>query len=134
MDLPSLNLSALYGAVLIPFRNEAFGPTLATGLLAAALAILIVFLIVAIPQAFKLGSALRAIRRGSAKESEQQKRLIFQSKYKEIDAALSTNKVTSSAWKEFRKTLIVRDSQRPVILASNRPQNFFNARNLRAQY
>ena len=58
MDLLSLNLSALYGAVLIPFRNEAFGPTLATGLLAAALAILIAFLILAIPQALKLGAQL----------------------------------------------------------------------------
>jgi methyl-accepting chemotaxis protein len=134
-SLPSYDFSALYGALLVPFRNEAFGPELATGLLVVALVVLIAFLLITLPQALRLRAALVAIKGTSAKESEQQKRAIFQKTYKEIDGSLLANTATSNIWQEFRKTLIFRDNaQRSFILASTRPQNFFNPRNLRVQY
>jgi DNA anti-recombination protein RmuC len=126
---------SLYGALLVPFGTADFGPKLATGLLFLALLVFLAFLCFALPQAFRLRSALVAIKGDSDRESEQQKRATFQSNYDGIDTALLSNKATSIVWQEFRKTLIFRGSaQRAIILASTRPSNFFNTRNLLVQY
>src|ERR1035437_9551435 len=104
------NIFSLYDALLLPFGTPDFGPKLATGLLFLALLVFISFLCFALPQVFRLRLALIAIKGDSAKESEQQKRALFQSKYEDIDAALLSNKATSIVWQEFRKTLIFRGS------------------------
>ncbi|HEY6259680.1 MAG TPA: hypothetical protein VIY51_28215 [Xanthobacteraceae bacterium] len=128
-------VSPLYDALLVPFGSPDFGPKLATGLLALALLVLVAFIGLALPQAFRLRAALVAIKCGTDNESEQQKRAAFQTKYEKIDMALLSNRATSIAWQEFRKTLMFRgDSQRTIILASSRPENFFNPRNLLIQY
>jgi hypothetical protein len=121
--------------LLEPFRNEAFGPRLATILLLLAVAVLIGFWCFALPQALRLRAALAIIRAGTQKESDQQKRLTFLADFQQINQALQSNKAVSRAWQEFRKNLITRrDGQRTIILNSTPPQNFFNPRNLHVQY
>ena len=122
---------SLYDALLIPFGTPEFGPKLATGLLALALLVFLGFLCFTVPQAIRLRAALIAIRGDSNTEGEEQKRAAFQDNYDAIDNALLSNKATSIVWREFRKTLIFRGA---IILASSRPQNFFNPRNLLVQY
>jgi hypothetical protein len=125
----------LYDALLVPFGTPEFGPKLATALLALAILVFFAFLCFAVPQGLRLRRALNAIKSGADSESEQQKRALFQNEYEEIDIALHSNKATSTAWQEFRKTLIFRgEPPRAIILASSRPQNFFNPRNLLIQY
>lgn len=126
---------SLYSAILVPFGTPDFGPKLATGLLALALAVFLCFLCFALPQAHRLGAALVAIRGKSNDETEHEKRTTFQDNYEAIDNALSSNETASNVWQEFRKTLIFRGSpQRTIILASTRPNNFFSPRSLRVQY
>ncbi len=126
---------SLYGAILVPFGTPDFGPKLATGLLALAVAVFLCFLCFALPQSYRLRSALVAIRGKSDNEAEHEKRTAFQTNYEAIDSALLSNKATSNVWQEFRKTLIFRGSlQRATILASTRPSNFFNPRSLLVQY
>jgi hypothetical protein len=121
--------------LLEPFRNDSFGPELATFLLVVAAFILAGFLGSAIPKAIRLRSALGIIKAGKSKETEQEKRANFQANFKQIDSALSANTTVSIVWQEFRKTLISRTSgQRTLIFATSRPQQFFNPRNLRVQY
>ena len=128
-------MHSLYSELLEPFRNPEFGPTLATLLLFLAVVVLIGFLCFAVPQAIRLRSALAAIKGGTDKDNEQQKRATFLRDYEKITKVLSSNKVTSTVWQEFRKSLMFRGSPQPsIILNSNPPQNFFNARNLRVQY
>ena len=128
--------AALYSALLEPFRNEAFGPRVATILLGLAVVVLAAFLCLVIPQAIRLKAALAIIRSGTEGESEQEKRAAFLRDYQNIDQYLLSNKVTASAWREFRKNLLTRKDtqQRTYILNSIPPQNFFNPRNLRVQY
>jgi hypothetical protein len=117
-------VSPIYDALLVPFGTSDFGPKLATGLLALAL---LVLLGLAIPQVLRLKAALRAIKCYEADVGEQQRRTVFQNNYEKIDIALLSNKATSQAWQEFRKTHIFRrDPQRTIIFASSRPANFFN--------
>jgi gas vesicle protein len=126
---------SLYGAILVPFGTPDFGPKLATGLLALAAAVFLCFLCFALPQSYRLRSALVAIRGKSNNETEHEKRTTFQANYEAIDNALVSNKETSNVWQEFRKTLIFRGSpQRAIILASTRPGNFFSPRSLLVQY
>jgi DNA anti-recombination protein RmuC len=126
---------SLYNAILIPFGTPDFGPKLATGLLALAVAVFLCFLCFALPQAHRLRSALNVIRGKSNNETEHEKRTAFQGSFEAIDSALLSNKATSNVWQEFRKTLIFRgSSQRAIILASTRPSNFFNPRSLLVQY
>jgi hypothetical protein len=135
MDLLKLDYARHYKVLLEPFRNDAFGPELATALLVVAAIILAVFLASAIPKAIRLRSALSTIKVGKATETEQERRANFQANYKQIDSTLSTNKGVSIVWQEFRKTLIPRTAgQRTLIFATTRPQEFFNTRNLRVQY
>jgi ABC-type transporter Mla subunit MlaD len=83
----------------------------------------------------RLKAALRAIKCYEADVDEQQRRTVFQNNYEKIDIALLSNKATSQAWQEFRKTLIFRrDPQRTIIFASSRPANFFNPRQLGIEY
>jgi hypothetical protein len=129
------DLHSLYSELLEPFRNPEFGPTLATLLLLLAVVVLIGFLCFAAPQAIRMRSALAAIKGGTDRENERQKRATFLRDYERINKALSSNRVTSTVWQEFRKGLMFRGSPKPThILNSNPPQNFFNARNLRVQY
>ncbi len=135
MQSALIYIYSLYGALLVPFGTPEFGPKLATGLLFLALLVFLAFLCFALPQAYRLRSALIAIKGDSGQETEQQKRAIFHNKYDEIDTALLSNRATSIVWQEYRKTLIFRgNAQRAIILASTRPSNFFNARNLLVQY
>ena len=128
-------INSYYGSLLVPFGSEDFGPKLATALLILAIAVFSVFLIFALPQALRLRGALAAIRRGSDGKNSDEKRQLFQNRFDEIDETLSSNKTTSEAWQEFRKTLIFRGSgERMVILAPARPSNFFNPRNLLVQW
>jgi hypothetical protein len=130
-----LNFFGLYRQLLDPFRNPAFGPELATLLLALAVLVFFGFLCAALPQAIRLRAALTAIKRGSSGQSEQQKRATFVGNYKAIDDALYANRTTSGAWQEFRKCLMFRGSAaQRMLLASNSPYNFFNPRNLHVQY
>jgi hypothetical protein len=125
---------SIYSAILVPFGTPDFGPKLATGLLALAAAVFLGFLCFALPQSYRLRSALVAIRGKSDKETEQEKRTAFQANYEAIDNALLSNKATSNVWQEFRKTLVFRGGpQRAIILASTRPSNFFNPRSLLVQ-
>lgn len=129
------DLYSLYSELLEPFRNEEFGPRLATLLLILALFVLIGFLCFAVPQAIRLRTALLAIKGETESENEQKKRAAFLRDYEKIDKALSANKTTSTVWQEFRKCLMLRGSPQPtIILNSNPPHNFFNVRNLRVQY
>jgi rubrerythrin len=126
---------SIYGNILKPFGTEDFGPKVATGLLLAALTLFIAFVCAVFPQALRLHSALSTVRGRTKEASEDQKRLSFQSRYDEVDSTLSSNKLTSAAWAEFRKTLIFRETaQSPIILASARPSQFFTTRSLRVQY
>jgi hypothetical protein len=135
MDTILTHVLSVYDAVLAPFGSPDFGPKLATGLLALSLLVLVAFLGLTLPQAFRLRAALNVIRGQSDKGTEQEKRAAFHGQYQAIDAALLSNKTTTLAWQEFRKTLIFRgDPQRAILLASSRPQNFFNPRNLLIQY
>jgi hypothetical protein len=103
--------------------------------LALAAAVFLCFLCFALPQSYRLRSALVAIRGKSNNETEHEKRTTFQANYEAIDNALVSNKETSNVWQEFRKTLIFRGSpQRAIILASTRPGNFFSPRSLLVQY
>lgn len=123
---------SVYGELLTPFRDKAFGPELATLLLILALIVLIAFLSVAIPQAIRLHAALAAIKGSSKNETEPERRANFANNYEIIDAALSSNKAISGVWQEFRKSLLIHsNAQRKIILNSTPPYNFFNARNLR---
>ena len=124
---------ALYSALLIPFGTPDFGPKLATALLVLALLVILVFLGVAVPQSFRLRAALSAIKGRSKDNTETEKRITFQSNYDVIDAALLSNQTTSAVWQEFRETLRG-DQQHATILASTRPNNFFNPRSLLVQY
>ena len=131
----SYDLHSLYGGLLEPFRNPEFGPWLATILLVLAVVVLSGFLCFALPQAIRLRAALDAIKGGTDKDSEQQKRATFLRDYEKINGSLLSNKATSTVWQEFRKYLMFRGSpQRSIILNSIPPQNFFNPRNLRVQY
>lgn len=126
---------SLYGAILVPFGTPDFGPKLATGLLVLALAVFITFLLFAVPQSVRLQSALIAIRGNSNDKTEHDKRTTFQTNYETINEALASNKATASVWQEFRKTLIFRGNpERPIVLSSYRPSNFFNPRSLLVQY
>jgi hypothetical protein len=126
---------SLYSAILVPFGTPNFGPKLATGLLVLALVVFIFFLAFALPQAVRLRSARIAITGRSNEETEHEKRTTFQTNYETINKALVSNKATATVWQEFRKTLIFRgDPQRPIVLASYRPSNFFNPRSLLVQY
>ncbi|WP_253711828.1 hypothetical protein [Bradyrhizobium sp. WD16] len=126
---------SIYGEILKPFGTEDFGPKVATGLLVSAATLFLAFVCAVLPQAYRLHSALSAVRGKSKETSEDQKRLSFHSRYDEVDTTLSSNKLTSTAWAEFRKTLIFRETaQAPVILASARPSQFFTTRSLRVQY
>jgi methyl-accepting chemotaxis protein len=126
---------SLYSAILLPFGTPDFGPKLATGLLALAAVVFLCFLCFALPQAYRLRSALVAIRGKSDNETEQEKRTAFQANYETIDNVLLSNKATSNVWQEFRKTLVFRGNpQRAIILASTRPNNFFNPRSILVQY
>src|SRR5262245_37919030 len=98
-----LDYARHYRVLLEPFRNDAFGPELATALLVVAAIILAAFLASAIPKAIRLRSALSTIKPGKSQETEQEKRANFQSNFKQIDSALSTNKGVSVVWQEFRK-------------------------------
>lgn len=132
---PSYDLHSLYSGLLEPFRNPEFGPWLATILLILAMVVLAGFLCFAVPQAIRLRAALAAINGRTDKDNEQQKRATFVKDYEKINNVLLSNKATSTAWQEFRKYLMFRgNSQRNIILNSNPPQNFFNARNLHVQY
>jgi hypothetical protein len=125
----------LYSAILTPFKNEDFGPTLATILLVLALTVLVGFLCFAIPQAIRLRLALSKIRTEDDLEDEQTKRANFIANYRTIDEALVKNRCVSRSWIEFRKNLIHhRDSQRALILCPTPAQAFFNPRTLRIQY
>jgi hypothetical protein len=104
----NLDYARHYRVLLEPFRNDAFGPELATALLVVAAIILAAFLVSAIPKAIRLRSALTTIKAGKSQETEQEKRANFQSNYKQIDSTLSTNKGVSVVWQEFPKTLIPR--------------------------
>ena len=131
------NYAALYSDLLEPFRNEAFGPRLATILLLLAVLVLIGFCCFAVPQAIRLRAALAAIQGDTQKDTEQQKRAVFVRDYQEIDQALQSNKATSIAWHEFRKNLIIRrdQQQRTTTIINSTPiHNFFNPRSLRVQY
>ncbi len=129
------DIYSVYAALLVPFGTPDFGPKLATALLLIALAVLISFICFAAIQAYRLRTALNVIRGSSNRESAQQKRATFQSRYDTVNAALASNKVTSIAWQEFCKTLIRRGpSQHTIIIAPVRPNNFFNSRNLHVQY
>src|SRR5713226_7542395 len=108
MQSALIYIYSLYGALLVPFGTPEFGPKLATGLLFLALLVFLSFLCFALPQAFRLRSALIAIKGESEQGTEQQRRAKFQSDYEEINAALLSNKATSVVWQEFRKTLIFR--------------------------
>jgi methyl-accepting chemotaxis protein len=131
----NFDYALLYSALLGPFKNEAFGPTLATVLLILAVAVFIGFLCFSVPQAIRLRAALTTIRGGTQSESDQQKRATFLNDYAKIDQALLSNKTTSGAWQEFRKNLITRrDGQRTIIINSIPAQNIFNPRSLRVQY
>jgi len=126
---------SIYSEILKPFGTEDFGPKVATYLLLAALTLLIAFVCAVFPRALRLHAALSTVRGKTKEASEDQKRLSFQSRYDEVDSALSSNKLTSAAWAEFRKTLIFRETaQPPIILASARPSQFFSTRSLRVQY
>ena len=128
--------ASFYGPLLEPFKNEAFGPKLATALLAASALVLIVFLLCAAFQASRLVGALKAIR-GNAGRSEdsETRRLQFLNNFDEIDAALLSNKTVSQSWREFRKTRIhSSDPAYTAVLVSSRPQQFFTVRNLKIQY
>ena len=128
-------VTPIYDALLIPFGTSDFGPKLATGLLALALLVLLGFIGLALPQVLRLHAALRAIKCDGADVGEPQRRTVFQNNYERIDIALLSNKATSQAWQEFRKTLIFRrDPQRTIIFASSRPANFFNSRQLGIEY
>ena len=100
-----LDFASHYRPLLEPFRNDSFGPELATFLLLIAAVILAAFLGSAIPKAIHLRSALRIIKSDKSKETEQEKRANFQANYKQIDSALLANKSVSIVWQEFRKTL-----------------------------
>jgi hypothetical protein len=131
------DFASLYGALLIPFTNEAFGPKLATLLLVLALAVFVIFLCFAVPQAVRLRAALVLIKGGSGKktETEQQRRASFARDFAKIDAALSSNRTLSICWQEFRKSLMFRGNPPgSIILNSIHPQNFLNPRSLRVQY
>jgi hypothetical protein len=124
---------SLYHALLVPFGTPDFGPKLATGLLVLALFVILIFLSVAVPQSLRLRGALSAIIGRSKDETETEKRTTFQTNFDVIDAALLSNKTTSAVWQEFRQTLRG-DQQHATILASTRPNNFFNPRSLLVQY
>ena len=109
-ELRAYDLHSLYGELLEPFRNPEFGPTLATLLLFLAVVVLIGFFCFAVPQAIRLRSALAAIKGGTDKENERQKRATFLRDYEKINKALSSNKTTSTVWQEFRKSLMFRGS------------------------
>ena len=125
---------SLYSAILVPFGTPDFGPKLATGLLVLAIAVFLCFLCFALPQSYKLRSALVTVKGNSDKEGAHEKRAAFQENYDAIDSVLVSNRAISNVWQEFRKTLIFRGGSRPVILASARPGNFFNPRSLLVQY
>jgi hypothetical protein len=130
-----IDFAGHYRLLLEPFRNDSFGPELATFLLVVAAFILTAFLGSALPKAIHLRSALRIIKSDKSKETEQEKRANFQANYKQIDSALLANRSVSGVWREFRKNLITRIAgQRTLIYAISRPQQFFNPRNLRVQY
>jgi hypothetical protein len=135
MDYWLQHAISLYGEILKPFGTEDFGPKLATGLLAAAVMVFVLFLAAVAPQALRLHSALSAVRGNSKGDTEDQKRASFQDRYDEVDAILSSNKSTSGVWAEFRKTLIFRETAgNPIILASARPPHFFTTKSLRVHY
>ena len=129
------DIFTLYKDLLEPFRAPMFGPTVATYLLALALVVFLAFLCFAIPQALRLRAALSKIEGGSEGDSEHEKRATFQSNFDAIDHALLNNKVISSVWKEFRKTLVLRGEQSDaVVWGTARPNIFFNPRSLFVQY
>src|SRR5260370_35808262 len=130
---PAFSVS-LCTAILVPFGTPDFGPKLATGLLVLAVAVFLCFLCFALPQLYRLRSALLTVNGNSDKESAHEQRSALQENYDAIDSALVSNRATSSVWQEFRKTLIFRNGPRSVILASSRPGNFFNPRSLLVQY
>jgi hypothetical protein len=134
-SLLSIDFFALYSRLLDPFRNSAFGPELATVLLALALIVLLGFICFATPQAIRLRSALATIVGKTVGQTEQQKRVDFLTRYREIDEALYANRTTSAAWQEYRKCLIARGvANQRSLLASNSPLAFFNPRSLGVQY
>src|SRR5713101_5320782 len=65
---------SIYSAILVPFGTPDFGPKLATGLLALAAGVFLGFLCFALPQSYRLRSALVTIRGKSDNETEQKKR------------------------------------------------------------
>lgn len=125
----------LYRALLEPFRAPAFGPTLATYLLAFASIVFLTFLCFAVPQAVKLRGAINMIKKRSARGDEHDRRASFRSEYDRIDQALSNNHAVSRVWQEFRKTISPSDAGAPeVVWGSARPQIFFTPRSLLVQY
>src|SRR6266436_9107508 len=89
---------SLYNAILVPFGTPDFGPKLATGLLVLAVAVFLCFLCFALPQLYRLRSALLTVKGNSDKESAHEKRSAFQENYDAIDSALVSNRATSSVW------------------------------------
>jgi hypothetical protein len=135
MSFIDFNYVAFYRSLLRPFTNDAFGPELATLLLALALVVLIAFIFSSAPQLFRLSSALSVIIRRTSSANESEKRAQFQQNYATIDSKLLVNRAIHDAWQEFRKTLIFpSEANDNLILATSRPQNFFNPRTLRTQY
>src|SRR5882672_1038674 len=108
---------SFYNAILVPFGTPDFGPKLATGLLVLAVAVFLCFLCFALPQSYRLRSAVVTVKGNSDKEREHEKRTAFQENYDAIDSALVSNRAISNVWQEFRKTLIFRGGTRSVILA-----------------
>ena len=129
------DLFTVYGELLTPFRNKAFGPELATLLLITALLVLIGFLCLTLPQAIRLRAALATIKNATQGEREADRCLGFSTNYEAIDRALSSNKTTRTAWLEFRKCLMRRGTpERPIFFNSVPSGAFFNPKNLRVQY
>jgi archaellum component FlaC len=126
---------SIYAVILEPFGSPDFGPKLATGLLALATIVLLCFLVSSLPHAYRLRSALRVILGTNIPDEEGGKRESFENNYYAIHKALLSNKTVCTAWQEFQKTLIVGgNSQKPTVIASVRPSDFFNPRRLLVQY
>jgi hypothetical protein len=131
----TFDYASLYGVFLEPFRHEAFGPKVATALLALAVLVFLGFLCIAVPQAVQLRTALAIIKGRSSNGNPQEKRKQFHRNFTNIDKSLLYNKAISSAWSEFRQLVTpdapYRDGQ---VVISASPELFFNPRNLHLQY
>lgn len=128
------NYAEYYATLLEPFRSESFGPKIATGLLVAALVVLLGFLFSVLSKFTKLKAALKIIRGPRKITGDLEKRVDFQRNFEKIDSALLANKLTSLVWREFRETLLLHERRDDAIENSTRPQNFFNLRNLHVHY